>query len=201
MITALLLSGGMDSVAVAWWKRPQVAFTVDYGQNAAQAEKTAAAQVCRELGIEHHVIQVDCRSLGAGDMSGSAANPVAQTTEWWPYRNQLLVTLACMRAVSCGVNMLYLGTVQGDGSRHQDGLPEFFQRMDGLVAFQEGGLRVQAPAIRFTTAQLIRQSGVPPGLLAWSHSCHRGNVACGDCPGCSKHFSTYDELGSQYRSG
>lgn len=188
-------------MAVAWWKRPQVAFTIDYGQNAAQAERMAAAQVCHEVGIEHHVIEVDCRSLGAGDMAGATASPVANTTEWWPYRNQLLVTLACMRAVSCGVNLLYMGTVRGDGIRHRDGLPEFFQRMNELVAFQEGSLSVQAPAIELTTEQLIRHTAVPPGLLAWSHSCHRGNVACGDCRGCSKHFRTYEELGPQYRIG
>lgn len=194
----MLLSGGMDSVALAWWKRPDVAFTIDYGQNAAQAEKRAAAQVCRELDIEHQCIDVDCRALGAGDMASAAANPAAKTTEWWPYRNQLLVTLACMRAVSCDVSVLYVGAVQGDGNRHRDGLPEFFQLMNDLVMFQEGGLSVQAPAISLSTAQLVEQAAVPPGLLAWSHSCHRGNVACGDCRGCDKHFSTYEQLGRPY---
>lgn len=191
----------MDSLSVAWWKRPDVAFTIDYGQQAAQAEKLAAAQVCRELSIEHQLIDVDCCSLGSGDMAGAAPNPAANTTEWWPYRNQLLITLACMRAVSCGVGLLYIGTVWADGSRHRDGLLGFVQRMDELVAFQEGGLRVEAPAIGLTTQQLVRQAGVPPGLLAWAHSCHRGNVACGDCGGCSKHFSTYEELGPEYRVG
>ena len=31
----LLLSGGMDSISIAWWKRPDVAISVDYGQRAA----------------------------------------------------------------------------------------------------------------------------------------------------------------------
>ena len=34
--TGLLLSGGMDSIAIAWWKRPQWAITFDYGQTAAE---------------------------------------------------------------------------------------------------------------------------------------------------------------------
>lgn len=52
MKTALLLSGGMDSLAIAWWKRPDIAITLDYGQEAADAEKRASAAVCAQLGIE-----------------------------------------------------------------------------------------------------------------------------------------------------
>ena len=39
MNTALLLSGGMDSIALAYWKRPDIALTIDYGQAAADAEE------------------------------------------------------------------------------------------------------------------------------------------------------------------
>ncbi|MFY9512883.1 MAG: 7-cyano-7-deazaguanine synthase, partial [Rubrivivax sp.] len=59
---ALLLSGGMDSLCIAWWKRPDVAITIDYGQLPAQAEVAAAAAVCERLGVEHHVLRVDCRA-------------------------------------------------------------------------------------------------------------------------------------------
>lgn len=45
MTTALLLSGGMDSVSIAWWLRPDVALTIDYGQKPAEAEIDAAGQV------------------------------------------------------------------------------------------------------------------------------------------------------------
>ena len=45
----LLLSGGMDSTSIAWWKRPDVAISVDYGQRAAAAELEAAGAVCRAI--------------------------------------------------------------------------------------------------------------------------------------------------------
>lgn len=198
MKTGLLLSGGMDSIAIAWWKRPLWAVTIDYGQKAAAAEKLAAAQVCHELGIAHDVITVDCSSLGSGDMAHKAADARGSTSDWWPYRNQLLITLASMRAIACEVQTLYIGTVKSDGESHRDGTPEFVSRMDGLMAFQEGGLRVVAPAIDFTTAELIRIAGVPAGLLAWSHSCHKADTACGDCRGCNKYLATYAELGAEY---
>jgi len=118
--TGLLLSGGMDSIAIAWWKRPQWAVTIDYGQKAAGGEKLAAAQVCHELGIAHEVITVDCGSLGSGDMAYKAANALGIASDWWPYRNQLLITLAGMRAIACEVQTLFIGTVKADGENHRD---------------------------------------------------------------------------------
>lgn len=196
--TGLLLSGGMDSISIAWWKRPHWAVTIDYGQTAADAERLAATQVCLELGIEHEVISVDCSALGSGDMIQAAPDPCATTSDWWPYRNQLLVTLACMRAISRKVQILYIGTVKSDGECHRDGTPEFIARMDGLMAFQEGELRVVAPAIEHTAAELVRISGVPARLLAWAHSCHKANIACGNCRGCNKYLATFSELGLEY---
>lgn len=102
----------MDSIAIAWWMRPQWALTIDYGQRAAAAEKLAAAQVCKELGLEHEMITVDCSALGSGDMGHADPNPLATTSDWWPYRNQLLITVACMRAISRDVQTLYIGTVK-----------------------------------------------------------------------------------------
>lgn len=201
MKTGLLLSGGMDSIAVAWWKRPQWAITIDYGQRAAGAERAAAQQVCKELGIEHEFVSVDCSSLGSGDMANGAPDAHATTSDWWPYRNQLLITLACMRAISRDVTTLYIGTVKSDGESHIDGTPEFVSLMDTLMSFQEGALRVVAPAIEYTTAQLVRLAGVPPSLLAWAHSCHKADIACGDCRGCNKYLSTFAELGPEYHGG
>ncbi|WP_036109633.1 MULTISPECIES: 7-cyano-7-deazaguanine synthase [Luteibacter] len=194
MTAGLLLSGGMDSAALAWWKRPDVAFTIDYGQLAAQAELRASAAICESLSIPHVPIQVDCRALGSGDMAGDLPDAHAPCTDWWPYRNQLLITLAGMRAISLGVDTLMIGTVASDGT-HADGRIEFFENLDALMACQEGGLRVTAPAIELTTVNLIRAGGIPASLLAWAHSCHKANVACGQCRGCNKYFEVYHELG------
>lgn len=184
----------MDSLSIAWWKRPELAITIDYGQKAAEAEKQASAAVCNELGIEHQIVTVDCSSLGSGDMANSAPDAAAPTSDWWPYRNQLLVTLASMRAIAAGVNTLYIGTVRSDDS-HRDGTPDFVRLMNNLVSYQEGALGIEAPAIGMSTAELIRSSEVPPGLLAWAHSCHKANLPCGDCRGCNKFVATYRELG------
>ena len=68
-MTGLLLSGGLDSISILYWKRPDIALTIDYGQNCADAEIRASKYACEVLNIEHHVLTIDCSSLGSGDMS------------------------------------------------------------------------------------------------------------------------------------
>lgn len=187
MKTALLLSGGMDSLSIAWWMRPAVAITVDYGQLPAQAEKSAATAVCAQLGIEHHIVTIDCRALGSGDMAGASANEHAPASDWWPFRNQMLITFAVMKAISLGVQKLLIGTVKSDGL-HLDGTPQFVSAISQLVALQEGGIVVEAPAIELSTEELIAVAKVPRALLAWAHSCHKANTPCGNCRGCNKYF-------------
>jgi 7-cyano-7-deazaguanine synthase len=199
MSTALLLSGGIDSVALAYWNRPEIAITVDYGQKAAQAEVAAAGTICRELLIRHEVIRVDCAAVGHGCMTDVAA-PAGPfhppTPEWWPFRNQLIITIAGANAVLLGVKRLLIGSVCTD-RRHRDGTSEFVVQMSVLLRLQEGGLALVAPAIRMTSARLVIRSGIPPGLLAWAHSCHTGDYACGTCPGCAKSRQVWDELASR----
>ncbi len=194
MTAALLLSGGMDSLSLAWWQRPALAVTIDYGQLPAAAEIAAASAICDALDIEHRIVRVDCRSLGSGDMAGERSSPHAPASDWWPYRNQLLVTLADMTAIEKGVKKLLLGTVASDGS-HRDGTVDFVHSVNQLMRMQEGELGVEAPAINLSTCELIRVAQVPMELLAWAHSCHRSDVPCGVCRGCNKYFQTMRELG------
>jgi 7-cyano-7-deazaguanine synthase len=177
----------MDSLSIAWWMRPAVAITVDYGQLPAQAEKAAATAVCAHLGIEHHIVTIDCRALGSGDMAGASANEHAPASDWWPYRNQMLITFAVMKAISLGVQKLLIGTVKSDGL-HLDGTPQFVSAISQLVALQEGGIVVEAPAIELSTEELIAVATVPRAFLAWAHSCHKANTPCGNCRGCNKYF-------------
>lgn len=196
MKTGILLSGGMDSIALAYWKKPEVAFTVNYGQLPARGEERAARQVCEVLGIVHHLIHVDCSSLGSGDMAGKDTSEFAPASDWWPYRNQLLLTLAAMKAISVDVGILLIGTVRTDGI-HADGTKTFIDAIGHLLSVQEARLRIVAPAIELSSADLIRQSGAPIDLLSWAHSCHTADYACGDCRGCNKHREVMHELGHE----
>ena len=184
----------MDSVALAYLYRPALAITVDYGQLAAEGELRAAAAVAELLKMDHEVIQVDLHAMGSGDMAGRNPLDIAPVPEWWPFRNQMLVTLAAMRAVPLGLTRMLLGTIKED-SAHADGRREFVAAMDAVLRQQEGGLRLEAPGIDLTAEELVRRSRVPWELLAYSHSCHVSEHACGVCRGCHKHYHTCKALG------
>ena len=72
-------------------------------------------------------------------MADAAPNAAAPASDWWPYRNQMLLTFAAMKCIGLGVTKLLIGTVRSDGS-HIDGTPEFVHLMDQLLSMQEGGL-------------------------------------------------------------
>lgn len=181
----LLLSGGLESSALGAWLRPPLALTIDYGQLPAAGEIWAASQVCRELGLTHSVLRADCSAVGSGLLAGRESDEQAPVPEWWPYRNQLLVSLAGAWGISRGATEIVIGSVAGDGA-HADSTLAFYEQLDRLMALQEGRLRVRAPAIEMSSAELLDASGISDAVLGWTHSCHRHVVACGSCPGCAK---------------
>lgn len=210
----LLLSGGMDSAALAHWVRPEAALYIDYGQRPADSEERAATAVANALGIPIDIFHVDLSTLGAGlllreeaddgsarEQGGSAADAVSPSPEWWPLRNQLLCSLAAAWALSARapsntpIRKVLTATVAGDGSRHVDGTKAFYEAMDAVTSMQEGNIRVLAPAAGLSAAELVRASGVTESVLGWTHSCHRGLVPCTACPGCWKRFDVLGEVG------
>lgn len=194
MSDLLLLSGGIDSIAIAAWCRPEVCLTVDYGQLPAAAEIDSAAEVCRRLGLVHDVIRVPISQLGSGVLAGRPMAEVSPYEEFWPFRNQFLLTLAAMYAVSRSLRRVLIGTVRND-NRHSDGSLAFVAQIAQLVAQQEGHITLVVPAIELTTVELVKTSNIDQSVLGWAHSCHTSVVACGHCPGCNKHFETMRDLG------
>lgn len=194
MSKAILLSGGLDSIALAYWLKPNIAITIDYGQLPAKAEVNSATQISKQLGIRHIVINIDCRKLGSGDLAGKNSINIAPTNDWWPYRNQLLITLASMHVVNLGVDEIMVGSVASDQS-HVDGQWEFYKKMNEVVFLQEGHIRISCPAIQLKSHELIQISKIPKSLLLYAHSCHKSNIPCGECNGCKKYLYTMQHLG------
>lgn len=198
MKTLLLMSGGIESSALAAWFRPELCLTVDYGQNAADAEIETSKNICNQLGLQHSWIQVDCKSLGSGEMLSAESLKGSPNPEWWPFRNQLLITFAAAYSTKLGHEKILLGAVKSD-STHADGTAEFFELANQLLELQEYNLQVEAPAINLTSLELISASAVRHDLLLQTHSCHRGNIPCSQCRGCQKRYNILVELGIEPR--
>ncbi|KRF21036.1 hydrolase [Nocardioides sp. Soil797] len=185
MSRVLLLSGGLDSTSVAAWQRPEHCLVIDYGQRAAAAERRAAAAVATDLDLPYTHITVNASAVSGGLMANQP-HSVGETPEWWPYRNQFLITVAAGWAVLRAYDEILVGTVAGDGDRHADGTQTFYDAMTAVLQSQEGRLSVSAPAIHLAAPALIHESNVTDSTLGWTHSCHVDNLPCGRCPGCVK---------------
>lgn len=190
---AILLSGGIDSCSTAWWKRPQLAFHISYGQKCQLAELRASSAIAEEMKLPLHLINIDCSSLGSGDLIGKRKLKIAPVSEWWPFRNQLLITLALMKALPYNISELMIGAVKTD-KRHKDGSLKFFELVNELSRYQEGHIKITSPAIHLDSIELVKKSGVPASLLGWTHSCHKSNLPCGRCNGCLKHLYIKSKL-------
>jgi 7-cyano-7-deazaguanine synthase len=189
MTRAVLLSGGMDSTCIAFWQRPELAITIDYGQRPAAGEIRSAQAISAALGIEHIVVTANIAELGSGDMAGRKPSSEAPASEWWPYRNQFLITVAAMKCHELGATEMMIGALRTDGF-HVDSTPAFYAKLNQLLQMQEGELHISTPAIELSAIELIELSRTPEEILAWSHSCHINDIACGFCRGCQKHFET-----------
>lgn len=191
---AILLSGGIDSICLAYGLKPDVAYTIDYGQIAANREIYVSRFICKQLNIEHKIIKVDCSSLGAGTLINADEIENSPSEEWWPYRNQLLVTLALMHGIKDKINELYLASVKSD-QFHKDGTKKFYRLINDLSEYQEGKIRVLCNTTGYFSHELALSFNVPQYLLTIAHSCHKSNLACGNCSGCIKQLRVRAELG------
>lgn len=191
----LLLSGGLDSTALAHVLRPPLCVVVDYGQRCARAETRAATAVCRALDLRLLSVRIDLGEIGAGLLLDERRLQGAPSPEWWPYRNQLLVTAGASIALRENLTRIIVGSVATDGNRHVDGTAAFYELLDRLMSMQEGAIRVIAPALHLSTAQLITESGLGEDVLGWTVSCHRADYPCGACPGCRKRTEVLAEIG------
>lgn len=186
----MLLSGGLDSAAVAAIERPDRALFIAYGQAAAEAEHTAAQQVADHLDIHLDVIAVDASDIGTGSLVSEPQVDLAPNPEWFPFRNQLLVTLGAAHAVKHGLGAVLLGTVAGDGLHQADGTRRFVSSLDALLRTQEGKIRLAAPCADISTPQLLARSRLPREVVAMTHSCDIAIPACGDCNSCRRRQQT-----------
>jgi 7-cyano-7-deazaguanine synthase len=189
----VLLSGGIDSICLTYGIKPAIAYTIDYGQTVAKREIYVSKFICEELNIEHKIIKVDCKNLGSGTLANSENLSISPSEEWWPYRNQLIITLALMQGIKDEIKELHLATVKSD-EFHKDGTKKFYEYINKLVYFQEGEISVKCETNDYYSHELANKYNVPLKLLSIAHSCHISNIACGKCSGCIKQMRIRFEL-------
>jgi 7-cyano-7-deazaguanine synthase len=219
----ILLSGGLDSATTLALARQQGfschALSVDYGQRHA-SELTASVEVARSLGAaRHRTLKLDLTAFGGSALTDAA---IAVPTEpssgipvtYVPARNTIMLSLALAWAEVLGSQDLFIGVNAVDYSGYPDCRPEYihaFERMANLAtkAAVEGQvLRIHAPLIHLTKAEIIRR-GVEMGVdYALTVSCYQADEegrACGRCDSCRLRRQGFRDAGvddpTRYQEG
>ena len=103
-----------------------------------------------------------------------------------PARNLLFLAHMAALQDAVGPAVLWLGVHHDDHTGYPDCRPEFVEAADQAVRLgTQYGLRVQAPFVHWSKADIVRwglEHGVPYEL---THSCYQGRrPACGVCDTC-----------------
>ena len=198
----VLLSGGLDSATVLAMAQAQGfdcrTLAVSYGQRHS-AELDAARRLSKLLGArEHRQMNVDLARIGGSALTDhTIAVPEAPTpgipSTYVPARNTLFLSLALGWAEVSGAQDIFIGVNAVDYSGYPDCRPAFiaaFEALAGLAtrAGVEGGpLRIQAPLINLSKADIIR-TGASLGVdYSQTVSCYQADsegAACGRCDSC-----------------
>jgi 7-cyano-7-deazaguanine synthase len=215
MKAVVLLSGGLDSYTAAAIARREgyelYALTLRYGQVHAR-EIDAARRVAASLGaVRHLVLEVDLAAIGGSALTGAGAVPkdrVFDTGEipptYVPARNTVLLSLALAWAEVVGAQAIVLGVNAVDYSGYPDCRPEYLEAFERLAALAtkagvEGQpLRILAPLVRLSKAEIIRR-GLALGLdYRVTHSCYDPRPSgepCGRCDSCRLRARGFAEAG------
>ncbi len=201
----VLVSGGMDSAVTLAMARAQGfvchALSVAYGQRHA-SELVAAARVAATLGaVEHKTVTVDLRSIGGSALTADIAVPEHFDSHgeseipvtYVPARNTIMVSVALGWADTLGSNDLFCGVNAVDYSGYPDCRPAFIEAFERLanVATKAGvegqTLRVHAPLIRMSKADIVREGSRLGVDFSATVSCYQADAdgrACGHCDAC-----------------
>jgi 7-cyano-7-deazaguanine synthase len=214
----VLLSGGLDSSTVLAIAKELghdvVALTFDYGQRHAREVESAEA-VARAVGASEHIVL----SLPIGPLLDSSltrpgsevpeGRPVEEMgasvpTTYVPSRNIIFLSVASSIAESIGADSVFIAANAVDYSGYPDCTPEFiesFERMlrIGTRAGKEGRpIKVEAPLVRMTKAEIVREALRLKVPLDLTWSCYKGGErACGRCDSCRLRLEGFRKAGAK----
>jgi 7-cyano-7-deazaguanine synthase len=201
----IILSGGPDSVTVAYWAKEQgydvSAITFNYGQKA-QIEIKRAREIVDGLEIEHQVVDLSNLSqiyqgvtslVDKGlDVSSEFTDPIIV-----PFRNGVFMAVTVAFADGVDANHIYYGAHSSDEPFYPDCRREFYE------AFQEAArlgtereIFISSPYSDKKKSEVLAEAvrlGVP---LDVTWSCYlNGPTHCGVCESCNNRKNAFREAG------
>jgi len=203
------ISGGLDSsviLSIACQRHDDVyAISYDYGQKHYKELLYAGCQIDDYKNIEDHKI-VDIKffrdiaftsSLTNNNIKVAHARDVlgdAQTVNYVPFRNMMMLSIACSYAESVGANSVYHGSALVDSQAgYWDGSSEFLEQINNLTTLnRKNRIKIEAPLIQLSKKEIINL-GLDNGVnFKDTWTCYEGkDLACGYCTACSSRIQGF----------
>ena len=205
--SVIITSGGMDSTTMLYDYKDQIALaiTFDYGSTQNGRERQWAITHCQRLGIKHIVIRLDFmhRYFKSALLESADAIPDGNYNDEnvkatvVPFRNGIMLAIACGIAESNGLKRVMIANHAGDHSIYPDCRGEF---VDAMSAAMRSGtyehIEVFAPYTSWSKTDIARR-GKALGLdYSETYSCYKGSEHhCGTCGTCTERRIALREAG------
>ena len=203
------ISGGLDSsviLSIACQRHDDVyAISYDYGQKHYKELLYAGCQIDDYKNIEDHKI-VDIKffrdiaftsSLTNNNIKVAHARDVlgdAQTVNYVPFRNMMMLSIACSYAESVGAETVYHGSALVDSQAgYWDGSIEFLEQINKLTALnRKNRIKIDAPLIQLSKKEIIELGLDNEVNFEKTWTCYEGREkACGYCTACSSRIQGF----------
>ncbi|MBO4965462.1 MAG: 7-cyano-7-deazaguanine synthase QueC [Muribaculaceae bacterium] len=203
----LVLSGGMDSTTLLYDAKERIALAVTflYGSNHNEREAACAAKNCELLGIEHIVVPLQFMGQyfkssllsGADDIPEGNYDEENMKSTVVPFRNGIMLAVACGLAESRGLKHVMLANHGGDHAIYPDCRPGFVTAMS--AAMREGtydGIDIIAPYTNLTKSDIAAIGGRLGMDYSLTYSCYKGGEKhCGKCGTCRERKEAFQLAG------
>lgn len=209
MKVLVLCSGGMDSVTALNWAAREhtvaAAVSFDYGAKHNHREIPFAAEHAARFGVRHEVITLDfVRRLFASNLlEGGGAIPeghyeaenMKQTVV--PFRNAIMLSIACGLAESVGAEGLVIAAHGGDHAIYPDCREDFMRAMgDAMRLGTYAHVQLLRPFIALNKGQIAAEGARLGVDFARTWSCYQGGtVHCGRCGTCVERREAFAQAG------
>lgn len=194
----ILLSGGIDSVTALYsvLKEHDViaALSFDYGSKHNANEIPYAQHHCKKWNIHHEVLNIDFIGklfkssllLNGEEIPEGHYEAENMKSTVVPFRNGIMLSIACGYAESIGAEGLVIGTHSGDHAIYPDCRSEFMNAMG--AAMQSGtyvNIELMHPFLNVDKTEIVRIGHQLEIDYEQTWSCYKGGVIhCGKCGTC-----------------
>lgn len=207
----LIYSGGMDSSVVLYHLVKELgkgnvkAISFNYQSKHNDQEFLRAKATCEKLGVEHYRIDLsaiaehlesDLLKKGGDIPEGHYAESNMKKTVV-PFRNGIMLSIACGIAESWGAGQVVIGNHAGDHAIYPDCRATFISAMNEAMAYGTyANVNIASPFVSMTKTDIAKHGDILGVDWTKTYSCYKGGeVHCGLCSTCYERREAFVDAG------